>query len=336
MRLKYIDLYILMGGFTVEKVELNLVYFSGPTGPQGAQGASGEATGGTGPIGSQGARGLSGTPGTQGLPGIDLLGPRGPPGVDGISGDFGTFGAVGSQGVAGPQGAQGSVGPDSIIPAGPQGDEGPPGPQGAAGPGLTGPAGTMTGPPGAQGVDGEFVEQKKSTGMIFRQDNNDSLFETDSTPTYHLIQGRLAGTHDCNPFDISVWNQPLANNVNSGVFASDLPGEPAGFEIQTDCNGVYWFSYNLTFRNEGEVINREIVLECQVGPGPPILIVGSRSSLTVNDDIVHVSHSFLYDAVAGEQIGIYATNLSGASNICMDIDNSNFVSKLLEPSVIAV
>lgn len=321
-----------MGGFKVEKLELNLVFFSGPIGPPGFQGAQGEGIGGTGSKGNLGHRGEVGTQGMRGLPGMDLLGPRGSPGIMGLIGDFGKIGQVGDRGSAGPMGAQGFVGPPSVELSGPIGPEGPPGFQGPAGLGLTGPASSEIGPPGAQGAKGDFIEQKKSTGMILRQNDSTTLFETDTIPIYNPIRGREAGTHDCNPFDLSVWNQGLTNNLNSGVFASDIPGEPAGFEIQANCSGVYWFCYNLTFRNEGEMIDREIVLECR---GPDI-IPGSRSSLTVNDNIVHVSHSFLYDATAGAQIGIYAANLNGAPNICLDLDNSNFISKLLKPSVIAV
>lgn len=318
--------------FTIESIPLNTEYFRGPQGFTGPAGPVGVERGGTGAVGAQGEAGPAGAQGVQGAPGIDLIGPRGLIGVVGIIGDFGEFGPTGSigpQGATGPQGAQGFP---SLLPSGPPGSPGAQGVTGPAGGGATGAQGEVTGPPGIQGAEGNFVEQKMSTGMIYRDDPSLTLFEANFVPNFELIKSRAAGTHPCNPFNLTVWNQPPLNFRNLGVFSSDILGQPGGFQIQTGCAGVFWFNYNISFKNESEAVDRVIALECQRGPGVTSVIPGSRSSVTIDQDLVHISHNFIYAASAGDEIGVYAANLDGMPNICMDMDNSNFISRLLIPT----
>lgn len=319
-----------MGGYrgTVQDVQLNLEIFLGPVGFQGAQGVAGTVRGGTGPTGAQGDIGTQGDVGAQGTPGIDLPGPQGAQGTPGTIGPFGNIGTPGTVGDAGFEGAQGIMGAPSPLPNGPPGVQGDVGPPGPPGPGTPGAQGTITGPPGPQGNDGEFTGSNMATAMIYRNSGSAGLFESDANPTFQLIRSRLAGGHDCGAVNISTWNQPVANSLNIQSFNSELPGEPAGFEIQMNYDGTYWFSYNITAFIEGEGVNRVISLEARSTAGTTT-IAGSKSSSTVNDRRVHFSQTFLYDGVAGEQIGVYASNLNGLPNICIDMGNSSFVAKLI-------
>lgn len=309
---------------TVEPIKLNYIYFKGPTGATGPPGSTSLTvgpTGFTGSVGNQGNQGPLGTQGASGLGQAGLQGPSGGQGSIGPIGDIGVSGAVGSQGPAGTSGDQGPTGVDSMDAGGPTG---PQGPQGTTGASLPGPVG----PQGQTGPEGAFNSTEVASGMIYRSESTTDPFETDLDPTFTLIRSRSNGSHPCGAVNVTAWSS-LTNQVNITSFASDLPGEPAGFTIQT--TGVYWFSYNLTILNSGAVTDRVVIFECQVGPGLPFPVAGSRSRTTINDNLTHVSHNFLLLVVAGSQVGLYAANQS-ADNICLDLDNSSFVAKLLEPT----
>tara|TARA_R100001163_G_C5060528_1_gene197341 strand:+ start:1327 stop:2292 length:966 start_codon:yes stop_codon:yes gene_type:complete len=319
-----------MGGFKLERFEPNLLFFKGPTGPTGPPGFQGEGTGGVGPIGPQGSQGSLGVTGIQGPSGIDLPGPQGAAGMEGIIGLFGDVGERGRLGNAGPTGATGQMGTPSLLPNGPPGAQGAIGAQGPIGDGIPGPTGTIEGVVGDVGEMGQFIDSSKSSGMIYRNDVGPGRFETDPSPNYHLIQSRLAGNHDCGMFDIQVWNRPGLSLVNAGTFESEISGQPAGFRINTDFDGIYWFRYNLTiFLDSTNDIDRIVVLECRSNFGGG-LISGSRSTVNLDSNKMHVSHNFFYRAQGNENIGIYATNLSGTPNLCINIDNSSFVHKLIK------
>ena len=317
-----------MGGFrgTVQDVKINLEIFLGPRGSQGAQGVSGLIRGQTGPTGAQGDFGTQGDLGAQGPPGIDLPGPQGAQGTPGTFGPFGNIGVAGTRGSPGFSGPRGLMGAPSPLPTGPPGVQGDIGPPGPPGPGIEGAQGTITGPPGPQGSPGEFTGSNIATAMIYRNSFSSGIFESDANPTFQLVRSRLAGGHDCGSFNISTWNQPALNSLNIQTFASELPGQPAGFTIQMNYDGTYWFSYNISAFIEGEGLDRVLSLESRSTSGT---IAGSKSSATINNKTVHFSQTFLYNAVAGEQIGVYASNLNGLPNICIDMGNSSFVAKLI-------
>ena len=130
---------------------------TGATGPQGAQGEQGVQgpIGVTGPSGQDGANGIDGVDGAQGQTGA--TGPQGSQGEQGVQGP------IGLTGLTGPQGDQGE---DSTVPgpSGPQGETGPAGATGVAGP--TGPPGSQ-GAPGNDGIDGENGEDGLSAYEIW-------------------------------------------------------------------------------------------------------------------------------------------------------------------------
>ena len=133
---------------------------TGATGPQGIQGEQG-IQGAQGPIG---VTGPSGQDGANGIDGVDgAQGQTGATGPQGSQGEQGVQGPIGLTGLTGPQGDQGE---DSTVPgpSGPQGETGPAGATGVAGP--TGPPGSQ-GAPGNDGIDGENGEDGLSAYEIW-------------------------------------------------------------------------------------------------------------------------------------------------------------------------
>ena len=135
---------------------------TGATGPQGIQGEQGiqgaqGPIGVTGPSGQDGANGIDGVDGAQGQE-LERTGPAGL-----LRGEQGVQGPIGLTGLTGPQGDQGE---DSTVPgpSGPQGETGPAGATGVAGP--TGPPGSQ-GAPGNDGIDGENGEDGLSAYEIW-------------------------------------------------------------------------------------------------------------------------------------------------------------------------
>lgn len=125
---------------------------TGPRGVQGVQGIQGVQ-------GTQGVRGMTGLQGQRGLqgPGNGDTGPTGYTGMQGSPSTVtGPTGAVGSTGFTGPTGTTGTTGPTGptgvIGTTGPTGVIGNTGPTGRLGTGPTGPASTVTGPPGTSGL----------------------------------------------------------------------------------------------------------------------------------------------------------------------------------------
>lgn len=317
----------------IGKVRLNLIRFQGPQGQPCDSGMAG-VTGPQGDSGRRGPRGLQGFIGTQGLTGDTLGAPVGILGAQGTQGVQGPLGPEGPEGPPGTQGAEGPVGatgPDSVLPSGPPGPQGPIGPPGADGTvGAIGPPGS-NGPPGEAGnlgAPGVLTGQTIASGLMTR-DTAGGLIETDMSPTFTLIQSRLSGSHPCGGGNAEAWNG-FSNSINMFTIDSDLVNQPAAFTIQLA--GVYYFKYN--FDLSDFATNVDVILECRSGPGPPVAIPGSRITMSIDNNTHHVSQNFIYQALAGEQIGVYAANTT-ADDICLNFSKGSFVVKLLEELIVA-
>ena len=176
----------------------------GLQGPQGEQGQEGQ----DGPSGQDGAVGATGAQGPQGDQGIQ--GDQGPEGPQGIQGDQGEQGIQGELGIQGPIGLTGVTGPSGQDGAqGATGATGPPGSQGAPGNdgqdgenGLAGEDGlsayeiwinagntgteadflaSLTGPAGADGVDGSFPVANNQGDMLYWDGSEWALIENGQT-----------------------------------------------------------------------------------------------------------------------------------------------------------
>lgn len=290
----------------VSNMGLNFVRFIGPTGPIGPIGPPGNKSGGAGSVGSIGSIGITGPQGIQGDIGFSdgaVTGAQGDTGSIGPPGKTGLIGIQGNVGGTGPRGYDGDIGitgPDSILPPGQIG------PPGALGP---------IGPVGAQGSVGSVgSDMTVACGMIYR-DSDGGNFEGGSSMT--LIESRTDG--GCG--NVSAWTKS-ANIFVLAVSCSQIITEPHGFIVTV--SGIYWFSYNLTMELIGDDTPTTIIFECRSNG---LSIPGSRSRITVVKR-THLSHKFIYGALSGQQISVYAQNESGIST-CLILDESCFIGKLM-------
>lgn len=308
--------------FFISKIKTNLSAFTGRIGP-------------TGPIGVNGTQGFTGILGIEGLSGI--LGVQGFNGFTGGPSDFGLQGSqglLGDQGFLGPSGNSGPLGNQGLTGLNTVsiGDTGPIGFQGESGPfGLQGFLGDigMSGLQGLQGVTGSIPNFQSASGLIFRPSIG-GIVETNLLPVFNLIQGQ-PGPNGCTGIDIDAWFTG-DNLSNISIIDGNIATQPAQFVPQI--SGIYLFTYNIDITDDDDDASfmNNIMFECQVGPGVPLTIPGSRASITVDDLGNHVSHNFLYQALTGEEIGVYIAN-SLMDGICLNFRKSSFVAKLLQPLV---
>jgi len=243
-----------------------------------------------------------------------IIGPTGPPGP----GATGPRGNQGSQGITviGSTGKQGHTGPINYVVSGPTG---------AIGNGITGLIG-VPGSTGATGFGGPYTYAAIANGMIYDNQLGTNVISTDMIPTYNVIMSRKAQSDICTMNDVRIWNGSILNNM--GIFTDSYFGDPIGFQIQM--SGIYWFSYNITLSDVGDFINRDILIECR---DSSTTIPGSQLRITIQNNpslntTQHISQKFIYSVLAGDQIGIYLAN-DIEDNICIQLDNCNFVAKLL-------
>ena len=237
---------------------------TGATGPQGIQGEQGiqgpiGLTGVTGPSGQDGADGIDGAQGQTGA-----TGPQGSQGEQGVQGPIGLTGLTGPQGdqgedstVPGPAGPQGETGPAGATgvagPTGPPGSQGAPGNDGQDGEnGLAGEDGlsayeiwinagntgseadflaSLTGPTGADGVDGSFPVANNQGDMLYWDGSEWALIENgqtgnilyycDGVPKWGPCDG---GEDPADPADPQIESESaLAYEPNNYVRFNNIP-----------------------------------------------------------------------------------------------------------------
>lgn len=245
-----------------------------------------------------------------------FTGPTGVQGFLGFNGFQGSIGDIGSLtiGITGPTGPNGGL--NVVI-----------GPTGYNGGEVIGMRG-LQGYQGVQGRGGNYENGAIANGMIYNDKLNVNMIQTDMIPIYNEIRSRISGSNICTIEDERIWNGSIMDNMDAYVDGNF--GDVIGFKIVSAYSGIYWFSYNLTIRNT-DINDRKLLIHCRVG-GTNV-IPGSLSRITLKgntaiESICSVSQKFMYVATSGDEIGIYIAN-DNFDGICIEMDNSNFVAKLV-------
>ena len=136
------------------------------------------------------------------------------------------------------------------------------------------------------------------------------------------------GPNTCSANNITLWNN-TANLTNVSI----VNGEVGPAQFQVGQAGTYLVGYHLDISDQDDapLSLTNLFFECQ---SSGFAIEGSRSSITVDTQNIHISNKFLAPLLQGDQIGLFAAN-DLQNDLCINVNKATFWLKRLGPLVIA-